>query len=140
MDSPVKDMIRTSAVGEFMQQCLTEGVPEIGWDGDPWLTLCWNKLELRYEVWDERPERPRLVYRTRQFASSEELPDIYQLCAHLRDHDLRKRTVDDIIRDMDRKNDAIGAADRDKYFQQQCAALEKVYWAAGRDQGIKLLW
>lgn len=140
MDSPVRDIIRTTAAGEAMQTMLREGVPEIGWDGDPWLTLCWNKLELRFEVWDEKDERPRLVYRSRQLPDSGELLDIYQLCAHLRDHDLRKNDIDAVLKRMDAKNDALLAKDRARHFDQQCAAIEKVYWHVGRDQGIKLLW
>ena len=54
----VKDIIRTTAVGGAMQEMLTYGIPEIGWDGDPWVTLCWNKLESRWEIWSERGEEP----------------------------------------------------------------------------------
>jgi hypothetical protein len=58
-------------------------------------------LELRYEVWDEREERPRLVYRSRQLTDSGELLDIFQICAHMRDHDLRKNDIDEVLKRME---------------------------------------
>jgi hypothetical protein len=89
-DQGIKDIIRTSAVGGAMQEMLTYGVPEIGWSGDPWITLCWNKLENRWEIWSEKEETPVCVHRSVPMTDENKLPNIYELCAHLRDHDLHK--------------------------------------------------
>jgi hypothetical protein len=132
LQDPVREFVRQSAVGESMQRMLREGVPEIGWEGDPFLTLCWNKTALRWEVWDERQEKPYCVYRSRHFASHDEIPDIFQLCAHLRDHDLRKN---DVVARVDKHNAAVEKALNERRHGEQVEALMKVAFYIGKEVG-----
>jgi len=136
MTTPVREFIRTSAVGESIQKRIREGVPEIGWAGDPFLTLCWNKIELRFEVWDERDEKPGLVFRSRQLFDAADIPDVHQLCSLLRDRDLRRRGIDEILEEIDSQNEALLTVGQDQYKDQQMAALERVYGILGG----KTLW
>lgn len=130
----IRHELEVAAVGEHHQTYIRQGLPEVGWDGDPWLTLAYNKLQDRYEVWIEDPGKdPICVMRSRPF--SEGVPSIHELCIKLRDHDLRKLSEKQILKRIDDHNAAVQKAVQDKGFQEQAAALEKVYWAVGKDTG-----
>ncbi len=118
-----------------MQKMLSGGVPEIGWDGDPDITLCYHKLEQRFEIWSTKFPEPQCVHRSRRWSNKEALPDIFALCAHLRDHDLHKVAMSDILKRIDDKNAAIKQKADELAFGQQVQALEKVYWLVGREVG-----
>tara|TARA_R110000824_G_scaffold37452_1_gene114920 strand:- start:24 stop:467 length:444 start_codon:yes stop_codon:yes gene_type:complete len=130
----IRHELEIAAVGEHLQRYIREGLPTAGWDGDPWLTLAYNKLEDRYEVWVEDPGRsPKCVLRSKPFSRGE--PSIQELCIHLRDNDLRKKSVDDVLAAVDAHNAATERKARESGFQAQAAALEKVYWSVGKATG-----
>lgn len=107
-------------------------MPEIGWDGDPWLTLAYNRLEDRLEIWQEDPGRePVCVMRSKPLDQG--VPSTVELCMHLRDHDLRKISEDMIQARVDRENEENQARIAAEHLDRQVAAMEKVYWAVGRD-------
>lgn len=136
LDKNVRDMIRTEAVGGTMQDMISYGVPELGWKGDPWLTLVWRKLESRWEIWDQQNEfKPSCVYRSRQFTGADELPDIFQVVQHMVLHDFRNRGIDEQLADIDAHNAAV-EREKDRVATERTAAmLEKVYWGLSRDLG-----
>ena len=130
----IRHELKVAMVGEHLQQPIREGMPEVGWDGDPWLTLAYNKLADRYEIWVEDPGRdPVCVMRSKPF--SEGVPSIQELCLKLRDHDLRKMSESVILKRIDDHNAKVEAAAREKGLQDQAAAMEKVYWHVGREVG-----
>tara|TARA_X000000368_G_scaffold417698_1_gene414838 strand:+ start:6157 stop:6576 length:420 start_codon:yes stop_codon:yes gene_type:complete len=131
----VKDIIRTTAVGGAMQEMLTYGVPEIGWSGDPWITLCWNKLESRWEIWSERGEEPVCVHRSVPMVDDNKLPNIYQLCAHLRDHDLHKVGEKEILRRVDSHNATVEKERGKAAKERAIESLQKVYWHVAKEVG-----
>jgi len=134
----IRDQIAASAVGEHLQKRLREGDPTLGWAGDPWLTLCWNKLESCWEVWDERPERPVRVKRSITLltpAIGQE--QIVQLLIHLRDHDFRNFSIEEQIERIDKHNESVEAAQHYASSQKTLESLEKVYWGAAKDLGEK---
>lgn len=131
----IRHELAVAAVGEHLQDYIRHGLPEVGWDGDPWLTLAYNRLQDRYEIWVQDPGRdPVCVMRSRPFSEGG-VPSIHELCAKLASHDLRKISESEILRRLDKHNAAIEQAARDKGFQEQAAALEKVYWHVGREIG-----
>ena len=122
-----------AALGEHYQDKIRYGDPSIGWDGDPWLTLAYNKLENRYEIWVEDPGRdPVCVMQTKPFHELDGAPSITELCIKLRDHDLRKISVDVILKRIDEHNAAREAEVAAHHEQTQMAAMEKVYWDVGK--------
>ena len=128
----IRRELAVAALGEHHQQKIREGMPEIGWDGDPWLTLCYNKLEDRLEVWQEDPGRePVCVMRSKPLVQG--APSIIELCMHLRDHDLRKIATSTIEARIDQENEENQARVAAEHFDQQVEAMQKVYWAVGRD-------
>ncbi len=135
LDDDILDQIRTSSVGGAMQMMLTEGVPEIGYDGDPFITLCYNKLEQRFEIWSTKFPEPQCVHRSQPWTNKKALPDIFQLCAHLRDHDLHKVAMSDILKRIDDQNAAVRKEANEVAFQSQCQALEKAYWHVEKEIG-----
>jgi len=131
----IRRELAVAAVGEHLQEKIRYGYPEIGWDGDPWLTLAYNKLEDRYEIWYTQPGyEPVAVMRSKPFGKGRP-PSVEELCEHLRNHDLRKIAADKILSRVDDHNAAVQKALQDRYHDQQAAALEKVYWHVGREIG-----
>lgn len=114
-----------------MQHKIRYGYPEVGWDGDPWATLCYNKLLDCFELWYEK-DTPVILMRSQP---GKKLPSLEELCIHLRDHDLHKWSAHAILNRVDKHNEAVQKAIQDKYHSQQAAALEKVYWHVGREIG-----
>lgn len=130
----IRHELAVAAVGEHLQSYIRMGMPEVGWDGDPWLTLAYNKLQDRYEIWVEDPGRdPVCVMRSKPF--DEGVPSIQELCAHLASHDLRKIAASTIEKRIDDHNLKVQAAAAERGLQQQAEALEKVYWHVGREVG-----
>lgn len=131
----IRHELAVAAVGEHLQEPVRNGMPAIGWSGDPWLTLAYNKLADRYEIWIEDPGRdPVCVLRSKPFTENG-VPSVQELCTHLRDHDLRKITAHQVEKRVDAHNAAVEKAVRDRGHDQQAAALERVYWHAGRELG-----
>jgi len=109
-------------------------MPEVGWSGDPWLTLAYNKLEDRMEVWSEMPGRtPYCALRSAPL--SEGVPSKTELCRHLAEHDLHVFSAAQIEKRVDDHNLANEQRIAEKGFQKQAEALEKVYWSVGKDTG-----
>lgn len=127
------DMLKRELLGPEIQARLRDGIPEIGWQGDPWLTVFFNHLTDSWEIWDEYSEKPRLVAQKRN--DSGEI-NIHTLCAHLRDHDLRRMTMADIEDRIDDHNDAIERAQTAAMEDKMGEQLERVVWAIGQDEGI----
>lgn len=110
-------------------------MPEVGWDGDPWLTLAYNKLQDRYEIWVEDPGRdPVCVMRSKPFGNGD-VPSIQELCAKLAQGDLRKVAIETVLKRIDDQNLAVQAAAAAKGLGEQTEALSKVYWEVGRALG-----
>jgi hypothetical protein len=125
-----------NALGDHLQEKIRYGDPTIGWSGDPWLTLSHNKLEDRYQIWVEDPGRPAvLVMQTSPLYEMDHPPSIEELCIKLRDHDLRKISMEKIMQRVDDHNAAVEKAAQEKGFQAQAAAMEKAAWYVGREVG-----
>lgn len=135
MPPDIRHELAVTAVGEHYQEFIRNGMPAVGWDGDPFLTLAYNKLQNRFEVWVEDPGRePVCVMRTKPFGEGK-APSVQELCIKLRDHDLRKLSADMITKRIDDHNAKVEQAARDKGHQEQAEALSKVYWHVGREMG-----
>lgn len=131
----IRHELMVAAVGEHLQAPIRNGMPEVGWDGDPWLTLAYNKLQDRFEIWVEMPGRdPVCVMRSKPFHENG-VPSVQELCVHLANHDLRKLSEHQIMKRVDDHNAKVEAAAREKGLQEQAAALEKVYWHVGKATG-----
>lgn len=110
-------------------------MPEVGWEGDPFLTLAYNKLMDRYEIWVEMPGRdPQCVMRSKSFKDTE-IPSVQELCRHLAAHDLRKISEDMILKRIDDHNLGVQADAAAKGHDTQVEALSKVYWEVGHATG-----
>lgn len=131
----IRHEIDVAAVGEHIQSYIRHGLPEVGWDGDPWLTLAYNKLQDRYEVWVEDPGRePVCVMRTGPFSENGE-PSVHELCIKLASHDLRKIAVEQVLKNIDDHNERVQAEAAYQGQQKQQEALAKVYWEVGKATG-----
>lgn len=131
----IRHELAIAALGEHHQKYIREGMPEVGWDGDPWLTLAYNKLQDRMEIWVEEPGRDPVCVMRSKSLDENGVPSIQELCVHLANHDLRKIAVEQVIKRIDDHNEAVEQAVRDAHFDRQAAALEKVYWSVGKATG-----
>jgi len=131
---PRKLLLGRETVGEHIQSMLRNGVPEIGWEGDLYLTLAYNKLEDKWEVWDTRPDGRAVLVMVRPAAT---LGDAHsaalQLCARLRDGDLRRKSITQILDEVDSHNDRVRIERDKKYRDHWGAAYERLSWALRKD-------
>lgn len=136
----IRHELSVAAVGGHHQKYIREGLPEVGWSGDPWLTLAYNRLEDRWEIWLEDPGRdPQKIMQSKPFF--EGIPSVHELCAKLAEGDLRKRTTKDVLADIDKHNAKLEADIAQAHRDRQNAALEKVYWHVGKAMGeYKPFW
>lgn len=122
-------------LGRHIQDALRYGIPEIGWDGDPWLTCTYYKLADTYEVWDEKDERPRLVCSKSRSSFGNADQAIVLLCMHLRDHDFRKVDTDDVLRRIDEENERIEREARSALYERISDAADRLDHALKTDLG-----
>ncbi len=119
------------SVGLEAGRILQEGDPTIGWEGDPYLSLYRCLITDKWEVWDEYSGEPHLV----AAMPASRTPNMVQLCAKLRDGDLRKVTTEDVMKRVDAENKAVkkavDAAGQDRLND----AAVKVHWALSRADG-----
>lgn len=131
----IRHELAIAALGEHHQKYIREGMPEVGWDGDPWLTLAYNKLEDRMEIWLQEPGKEPVCIMRSKTLTENGAPSIQELCVHLASHDLRKIAMSQVLKRIDDHNAAVQKAAQEKGFQEQAAAMEKVFWSVGRASG-----
>ena len=106
----------TEWLGSGFADMLKYGIPTMGWEGDPFLMVCWNKQLDRIEIWD-----------TRQGEGEEQLvgsapasppPSPHKMIEYLMMRDTHRKSMDDIISEIDTHNDKIMES-KDKVIKDQ---------------------
>ncbi len=95
----------TKLIGGDLCDIITKGSPAMGWEGDPFLMVCWNKELNRIEIWDERngAGKETLV----GSAPFDPPPNPYQMVQYLMMRDMSKKPIEKIISEIDDHNDKI---------------------------------
>ena len=101
----------TKLIGGDLSDIITKGSPAMGWEGDPFLMVCWNKELNRIEIWDERngAGKESLV----GSAPFDPPPNPYQMVQYLMMRDMSRKSVNKIVQEIDDHNDKI-IKDREK--------------------------
>jgi hypothetical protein len=101
----------TKLIGGDLSDIITKGSPAMGWEGDPFLMVCWNKELNRIEIWDERngAGKESLV----GSAPFDPPPNPYQMVQYLMMRDMSRKSVNEIVQEIDDHNDKI-MKDREK--------------------------
>lgn len=120
-----------SRLGEHWQKVLWEGDPDVGWDGDRYLVIYHHVLTDDILVKHEVPNKePVLVFRV-PLADW----DIKLACRRLARADNRKRSVNEIIDEVDANNARFAAEEEKRKQELLDAAGEKLRWAIRKDTG-----
>ena len=95
----------TKLIGGDLTDIITKGSPAMGWEGDPFLMVCWNKELNRIEIWDERngAGKETLV----GSAPFDPLPNPYQMVQYLMMRDMSRKSINQIVQEIDDHNDKI---------------------------------
>jgi len=95
----------TKLIGGDLTDIITKGSPAMGWEGDPFLMVCWNKELNRIEIWDERngAGMETLV----GSAPFDPLPNPYQMVQYLMMRDMSRKSINEIVQEIDDHNDKI---------------------------------
>lgn len=103
-------------VGSGFADMLRYGVPTLGWEGDPFLMVCWNKQLDRIEIWDTRAGegQEQLVGSAPSFPP----PSPHKMIEYLMMRDTHRKSIDKIVQEIDDHNDKI-MADRDKVIADE---------------------
>lgn len=121
-------------MGNHFQQVVRMGHPTVGWEGDPWLSVYYNKLLDRFEIWDEQiPDKPRLEIRSRPL---EGRPlDPIELASMLVESDLRRKDMRQRVDEIERYNEAIERELRRKEAEKKAEAWDRVRFGLMKDIG-----
>ena len=100
-----KRIQETKLIGNDLADIITKGSSSMGWEGDPFLMVCWNKELNRIEIWDERngAGRETLV----GSAPFDPPPNPYQMVQYLMMRDMSRKSINEIVDEIDDHNDKI---------------------------------
>lgn len=91
---------------QVLADLLQNGCAELGWDGDPWLKIVYNKMFDRLEVVDTHPKfggQYDTVFVTQPGDAS--IADPYSLIRRVKMCDQRYRTVDEFLNMLDQQQE-----------------------------------
>lgn len=129
--------LSVQSLGEDIQKALREGVPTLGWRGDPWLTLAYVKDTDEFEVWDTKPQNRKdshtLVFKVKR---TDVISDpINRILIRLRDSNIERMSVrqyTDMIMSRFDQDDAR----KDKALLEATEDFsDKAAWAIKKDVG-----
>jgi hypothetical protein len=121
----------TKLIGGDLCDIITKGSPAMGWEGDPFLMVCWNKELNRIEIWDERngPGNETLV----GSAPFDPPPNPYQMVQYLLMRDMSRKSIDEIVKEIDDHNDAIVRSNEKERQDKLEEAKDRVALAAHKE-------
>ena len=118
------------------------GKPELGWSGDPALSLAFHRIENRWELWRHEPE-PGLPERHVIVARGPVGQDINEdainlLIRRLVEMDTHRagNSAEDIVERVLRNNAKLDARKEREAVEQTSDALAKFYFEAGKTFGV----
>ena len=128
-----KRIRQTKLIGNDLADIITKGSPAMGWEGDPFLMVCWNKELNRIEIWDERngPGRETLV----GSAPFDPPPNPYQMVQYLLMRDMSRKSIDQIVDEIDTHNDKIIKDQAKEHADRMAEAEDKVALAHHKEVG-----
>jgi hypothetical protein len=128
-----KRIRQTQIIGTDLSDIITKGSPAMGWEGDPFLMVCLNKQLNRIEIWDERngTGKETLV----GSAPFDPLPNPYQMVEYLLMRDMSRKSMDQIVKEIDDHNDKIIEDEKKKHADRMEEAEDKVALAHHKEIG-----
>ncbi len=128
-----KRIRETKLIGNDLADIITKGSPAMGWEGDPFLMVCWNKELNRIEIWDERngPGRETLV----GSAPFDPPPNPYQMVQYLLMRDMSRKSIDEIVDEIDTHNDKIMEDQAKEHADRMAEVEDKVALAHHKEVG-----
>jgi len=99
------ERVASTAVGEHLQRKIKYGDPDTGWEGDPFLTLCY--IDGYWEIWDGHLSPPDLVARKK--ADGSEI-NTRALTEGLRNSSLKRNSMREIQARIEEHNEKLEAA------------------------------
>lgn len=124
---------QTQIIGTDLSDIITKGSPAMGWEGDPFLMVCLNKQLNRIEIWDERngAGKETLV----GSAPFDPPPNPYQMVQYLLMRDMSRKSMDQIVKEIDDHNDKIIDDEKKKHADRMEEAEDKVALAHHKEVG-----
>ena len=124
---------QTQIIGTDLSDIITKGSPAMGWEGDPFLMVCLNKQINRIEIWDERngAGKETLV----GSAPFDPPPNPYQMVQYLLMRDMSRKSMDQIVKEIDDHNDKIIDDEKKKHADRMEEAEDKVALAHHKEVG-----
>ena len=124
---------QTQIIGTDLSDIITKGSPAMGWEGDPFLMVCLNKQLNRIEIWDERngAGKETLV----GSAPFDTPPNPYQMVQYLLMRDMSRKSMDQIVKEIDDHNDKIIDDEKKKHADRMEEAEDKVALAHHKEVG-----
>jgi hypothetical protein len=122
--------------GREFQEIARLGHPTVGWEGDPWLSVYYNKILDCFEVWDEQiPDKPRIEVRSKPGLASVKKLDPTGLAVMLNKGDLRRKDMRKRLAEIEEHNENLERAVAKAHAEQRADAAERVMHGLLKDVG-----
>lgn len=132
----LQESVRSEQLFNDLADMLMKGVPELGWEGDPWLKVVYNKLFDRLEIVDTHPQydgKYETLFTTQPGEAI--MADPYSMIRRVKMCDHRHRTVDEFLTFLDEQQEAFEKA-QDKTEREGFAEkADQLAFAIQRDVG-----
>lgn len=122
-------------IGNDLADIITKGSSSMGWEGDPFLMVCGNKELNRIEIWDERngAGKETLV----GSAPFDPPPNPYQMVQYLLMRDMSRKSVNQIVQEIDDHNDKIFADKAKADAEKLEEAEDRIELAVTKEMGFR---
>ncbi len=120
------------AIKGRLQEAVTHGYPDAGWEGDPHLKVVFNQQKQEWQVWDNALTPPTIAVR-KEFNGLRDLDMIPSLCKKLADAEVKKHGVVSIFDRIEARNAARHAEAEKASGLVRAEAIERLGWAIRKD-------
>lgn len=119
------------AVQGRLQDVISNGFPEVGWEGDPLLRLTYNRKTDAWNIHDHAFSPPQLII-AKPAEGIRDL-DYRELCRKLKEAQFKGQGVQTIVARMEARNAAIEAGQDKRRAEFHEEMTERLAWAIRRD-------
>lgn len=112
-----------------IQDVVQNGFPEVGWEGDPLLTVYFDRKLDEWQVIDHAMSPPQIIMRKAAMGLRD--LDFRTLCEKLKAAQFKGQGVMSIIDRMEARNAAVEAEQKKRMRAYNEEAAERLAWAVG---------
>lgn len=126
------------AIADRLIEPIRKGKPELGWPGDPALALAFNRIEQRWELWEELADGKYRLVAKGPIGQEINEESINRLILKLIEMDTHRpgNSAADMVERVLKHNEKVDAEQTEAAADATADALAKFYYEAGKAFGV----